>query len=235
MITFTERSPEKEIMDQRVLNPAETASVYTWIARVNKYLGGTSVILKYLEKWSENWPADKTIRILDVGTGGSDIPAAIAQWAQRKDKMVKVTALDIDLEALRFGKIKNADPSLFWVQASCEDMPFADGAFDYVISSMFFHHLPDAMIYKCLRFFDAAASRGIIINDLLRSPLAYAGFWLLTRFIPDPIFRHDGLLSILRAFRMPDLKTMVEETGLDYLTGRNHFAFRIALAGEKNA
>jgi ubiquinone/menaquinone biosynthesis C-methylase UbiE len=231
---FTERSTEQEIMDIRELTPEETASVYTWIGRVNRFLGGTRVILKHLENFSKNWPEGQTIRILDVGTGSSDIPAEIIKWAARKKLCVHVTALDIDHRALVFGKSRNADiRSLSWVQASCEALPFPDKSFDYVLSSMFFHHLSPAMILKCLEAYDRLAKRGIIINDLYRSRLAYALFDLGTLAVPSPVFRHDGLLSIRRSFRKNDLKEMIQDSGLQYLAARRHFAFRVSLAGEK--
>lgn len=258
------RSQEKEIIDLRKLTPEETDSVYGWMGAVNQYLGGRRVILRHLEAFSKNWAADQMIKILDAGAGGSDIPAAIVRWARLKKKKVKIIALDLDLQALLFGKqkyskrrrcelyspptkpfggdIKNLpspkvsvgiDRSLFWVQASCLKLPFAEKSFDYVIASMFFHHLPGEIILQCLHAFDGLAARGILINDLYRSRLAYAGFWLLSLPLPDPIFRHDGLLSIRRGFRPAELREWIQNSGLTYLSVFRHFAFRVALAGDK--
>lgn len=233
MKPFSERSTEQEIMDVRQLTPEETKSVYSWIGRVNRYLGGIRVVLKHLEDYSKKWKPGQTIRILDVGTGGSDIPAAIVRWAERRKIKIHVVALDIDSRALVFGKSKNSIPGLSWVQGSCEALPFPDKSFDYVLSSMFFHHLSPAMILKCLKTCDRIAKRGIIINDLYRSRRAYVLFDLATLFIPSPVFRHDGLLSIRRAFRKEDLLQMIADSGLEYLSPYRHYSFRVALAGER--
>lgn len=233
---FGERTSHKEIMDIRSLSPEESASVYHLMAGVNEFLGGTKVVLTHLENYSKKWKPGEKIRILDVGTGGSDIPAAVAQWARQKNFDVTVTALDLEHNALAFGKERHGGlRKIRYVQGSCFRLPFSEGSFDYVITSMFFHHLTNDEIIRCLLSFDRLASRGIIINDLMRSRRAYAGFLLLTFFIDDPVFCHDGLLSIRRAFRPRDLKDWIKTSGLKYLSVHRHFAFRLAAAGEKHA
>jgi hypothetical protein len=57
--------------------------------------------------------------------------------------------------------------------------------------------------------------------------------WLLSRLAGDDIVRHDGPLSVRRAFLSEDLSRAAEEAGLDYLRVRRHPWFRLSLAGEK--
>jgi SAM-dependent methyltransferase len=71
-------------------------------------------------------------RVLDVGagTGNASLPAAAAGAA--------VTASDLTPELLRAGR-RRADAlglELDWVEADAEDLPFDDGSFDVVISSI---------------------------------------------------------------------------------------------------
>ncbi len=233
MSSFAVRALEKEIIDLRPLTPEETASVYRRLTWVNRWLGGARVILDHLEKFSRAWKRGELIRILDVGSGASDIPAAVMDWAKGRRFKVHVVSLDIDAEALRYGRERYKRHGLSQVRASCFQFPFAPHAFDYAITSMFYHHLTDQQIRENLLSLNSLTKRGIIINDLSRSRMSYAGFWILSLFTRDPVFRHDGLLSIRRAFRIEDLEKLRVETGLLYLHPRKHPGGRVALAGEK--
>jgi SAM-dependent methyltransferase len=70
--------------------------------------------------------------VLDVaaGTGNASIPAALAG--------ARVTASDLTPELLRVGRAhaEGEDLDLDWVEADAEDLPFADGSFDVVMSSI---------------------------------------------------------------------------------------------------
>lgn len=227
---FSRRSDEKEIIDLRPLTPEENKSTFKLISFVNRYLGGTNVVLHHLKKFSKKWKTGETIRILDLGTGISDIPEAVLRWSSSGGFNVQVTALDLFREPLKSGRQM---PGLSRVQASCFQPPFGDGTFDYVIASLFFHHLSDPEIISTLEQAAKLSKRGIVINDLARSPLSYTGFWLLTLFTGDPVFRHDGLLSIRKGFDKSDLLMWKEKTSLSFLEPHSHFAGRVALAGEK--
>jgi ubiquinone/menaquinone biosynthesis C-methylase UbiE len=88
-------------------------------------------------------------RVLDVaaGTGSSAIPAALTG--------ATVVASDLTPEFFEVGRARAADAGaeLEWVQADAEDLPFADGEFDVVISAigaMFAPH-HDAVARELLR------------------------------------------------------------------------------------
>ena len=228
---FSHRSSQNEIIDLRPLTPEENRSAFKRISWVNRFLGGTGVILHHLKRFSKNWNSGEVIRILDLGTGISDIPEAIIKWGNKKGFRIQIAALDLFHESLKSGR---PNPGIFPVQASCFAPPFQNQTFDYVIASMFFHHLSDPEICEVLRQSSLMAKRGVIMNDLYRSFIPYIGFWLLTLFTGDPIFRNDGLISIQRGFRIQDLKDWISKTELSFLKPRCHiFSFRVALAGEK--
>ena len=232
---FKNRSTEKEIIDLRPLSGDETRQVYPLIERVNRYLGGTRVILSYLKKFSGKWDRRLPITLLDVGTGSADIPMSIARWARKHEWPVRITALDLSLENLLFAKKKLATyPEITFIKGTSENLPFKNESFDYVTASLFFHHLKDQEIVRNLKSFDRIAKRGIIINDLARSGRAYAGFFLFSMIAGrNPIFRHDGLLSVRRAFRKEEMTAYISAANLPWLKAASHFAFRLAIAGEK--
>lgn len=67
-------------------------------------------------------------RVLEVGTGtGLALPGY-------PETVTSVTAIDVDAEALARARPRRPDAEL--VQASVEDLPFADASFDVVVSSL---------------------------------------------------------------------------------------------------
>jgi ubiquinone/menaquinone biosynthesis C-methylase UbiE len=85
------------------------------------------------------------------------------------------------------------------VRGDALDPPFADGAFDYAITSMFLHHLSDDDAVKVLRNMDRVARRGIVAADLLRHPSAYAWISLFT-VASNRLVKHDARASVRQAF-----------------------------------
>ena len=236
MINFKTRSQEKEMMDLYPLSPEETLHTYKLISRVNQCLGGIRVILRHLSRFSAGWKPGETIRVLDIGSGSADIPRAIVRWGRKRKQAVRVTALDLSGEALRMARGLLRDyPEIQFVQGSCFELPFSRQSYDYVISSMFFHHLADSEAAAALKSFDQIARRGIIINDLLRSRRAFWGIKLLAAFTGDKFFKNDAPLSVLRGFVRNEAGALIQNSGLSYLKFYRHFAYRFALAGEKTA
>lgn len=69
-------------------------------------------------------------RVLEVGTGtGLALPGY-------PESVTSVTAIDVDAEALERARPRRPDARV--VQASVEDLPFADASFDVVVSSLVF-------------------------------------------------------------------------------------------------
>jgi len=74
-----------------------------------------------------------------------------------------------------------------------------------------------------LREMAAAARRGVIVNDLLRTRLALGLVWLATRLLRcHPISRHDGPLSVRRAYSAAELTALAQKAGITTLRVRAH-------------
>jgi len=236
MLSLKNRSPEKEIMDLEMRGYEETAEAYRFIRRVNRYLFGTRVILFHLNEYSRRWEKDSLIRILDVASGASDIPQAITRWAQKNRLRIQVTALDINPQAMAFAKSQTSGrPEILFVQGSVFNLPFLPESFDYVISSMFFHHLADEEAVSVLKIFDRFARRGILVNDLVRNLRAYLWIQLFARLSKNEMIRNDAPLSVLRGYKKPEVEKLIQKSGLSYLRYHRHWAHRFAIAGEKHA
>jgi ubiquinone/menaquinone biosynthesis C-methylase UbiE len=80
---------------------------------------------------------------LDVGTGPAFLPIELAKYLPN----IKVTGIDIEQTLLDDGEINikksGFDIRITLIKASAESLPFADNAFDLVISTMSFHQWQD--------------------------------------------------------------------------------------------
>ena len=79
--------------------------------------------------------------VLDLGCGTGPLTVAMEAAASR----VSLTGVDGDPRVLGRARAKaRPGSSIDWVQAAADSLPFEDGSFDRVVSSLLFHHLvPD--------------------------------------------------------------------------------------------
>jgi 2-polyprenyl-3-methyl-5-hydroxy-6-metoxy-1,4-benzoquinol methylase len=147
---------------------------------------------------------------------------------------MRITALDRSPAVVVWAREHTAAfPEVVVREADFFDLARSGETFDYVTASLFLHHVAPGREVEVLRGFDRLARRGVIVSDLSRGHAAYAGVWFLSRLVGDDVVRHDGPLSVRRAFRPEDLSRAAREAGLDYLRVRRHLWFRLSLAGEK--
>jgi SAM-dependent methyltransferase len=218
-------------MDDDAVDRAELLNSLRFIRRVNTYLGYTRATVGHLARFARTWNAGERIDILDVGTGSADVPRAICHWAKRHGHNVRVVAVDRHRVTAREAA-RQAGPEVAIVQADARSLPFERASFDYVLSSMFLHHLDDDSAVHVLRSVDALARRGIIVADLLRHARAYAWTALLTA-LSTPMLRHDALVSVARSYTKAEVLRLRQRAGLSYMRYYRHAAHRFVLAGQK--
>ena len=83
-----------ELMDELDAPAAELTQSLSDIARLNR-IGGTQTMRRHVAPFLARLRPDETLRILDIGTGAADIPLALATWARRRGRRVRVTALEM--------------------------------------------------------------------------------------------------------------------------------------------
>ena len=112
-------------------------------------------------------------------------------------------------------------------EADARSLPFQSRSFDLVTAALFFHHLAQEDAVTTLREMSRVSRRGVIVNDIHRTAIAYHGIRAFTSvFGFSPMVRHDGPVSVRRAFNKSDLQEIAEGAGLQDYTIRWHWAFR---------
>lgn len=230
------RTAGAELMDEPGQDADELARSLADIRLVNRFLGGTRVILWHLTRLVRRHPG-RAWRILDVATGSGDIPLAVAEWARHRGIRMEIVATDKHPTTLAVAAERLAGmPHVHTETADALALPYAAGEFDLVLCSMALHHFDDRDdVLRVLREMDRVARVAGIVNDLRRSRPALLGAQLLAATVwrTHPVTRHDGPLSVRRAFTHAELRTLAAEASLSHPNVRTHAPFRVSLAWDK--
>jgi len=186
------------------------------VARLNGLLGGHLVTLRHVRRLLRRVPRDRVATVLDVGTGGADVPRALVRWARRAGRRLRVYALDRDPATLGVARRGIAGyPEIALLGGDALALPLRPRSVDVVISSLTLHHLEPAAARACLAAMDRTARLGFVVNDLYRSRPAYAVVWLATRLLArNRMSRHDGPLSVLRAYTPREVRGLCAGAGV---------------------
>jgi hypothetical protein len=188
------------------------------LARVNRWLGGVALSRRALSALVAGGGAP--IRLLDVGTGAADIPVALLRSTAAWATGLTVTAIDARPEVLEAAiAVQPAlarDPRLTLEVADGTQLPYRDGTFDVTHASLLAHHLDRDSAVGLFREMARVARRGVVVNDLARGRLSYAGAWLLTRVATRNRYtRHDAPLSVRRAWRLDEMVELLMAADLE--------------------
>jgi ubiquinone/menaquinone biosynthesis C-methylase UbiE len=223
-------------MDEPAQDPCELARSLADLRRVNRWLGGTRIILRHLGELFARHPRP-SYRILDLATGSGDIPLQVARWARARGVRVEIVATDNHATTLELARTHTAgEPSIRTEAADALELPFPDGAFDVALLSTALHHFDDdADCLQVLREMHRVSRLGLIVNDLARSRGALLGARLLAATVwrHHPVTRHDAPLSIRRAFTPAELRDLAQRVGFRKARVHAHLPFRVALVVEK--
>jgi ubiquinone/menaquinone biosynthesis C-methylase UbiE len=207
-----------ELLDRPGVPPAELAQTLADIGRLNR-LGPTRALLQHVAPFLERFVREghgRPFRVLDLGTGGADIPAALVDWARARGARVSVLALDVQPAVLAcVAPRARASGGIRLVAADALRPPVRPTGVDLALCSLTLHHLPEAAVVALLRLMAEVARLGFVVSDLRRSRLAWLAAWLTTRLISgNRLTRHDGPLSVRRAYTPEELAGLAHAAGL---------------------
>jgi ubiquinone/menaquinone biosynthesis C-methylase UbiE len=200
------------------------------IARFNTFFGGTRLTLRHVKGLIADLPRDRRLTLLDVGTGGGDIPRALVRWARRAGRSIRIFALDREAETLRAAADRMAGyPEITLIQGDALALPVHPRSVDVAISALVLHHLTPAEAAASFAEMDRVARRGLVANDLFRSRVAHAAVWLTTRLLAKSrMSRHDGPLSVRRAYTCREVESLARRADLVGVRVHRHaWAFRL--------
>jgi 2-polyprenyl-3-methyl-5-hydroxy-6-metoxy-1,4-benzoquinol methylase len=201
------------------------------IALVNRWLGGSRALVVSARPYLRAPSGGGPLEILDVGTGGADLPLALLREARAMGVAARVSAVELDpVTAALAARAASGRPDLYVFRADAMRLPFRDRSFDLVCASLFLHHFDEDEAVRVLVDLARACRGALIVNDLERHrvPWAFiAAAACLTR--RHPMFVHDAPLSVLRGFTPAELESVALRAGLVDVRVRPRWPYRLVL------
>ena len=211
-----------ELLDSDSGSPAEIADALEDLGRIHRWFGGISTTEVLVRRIVERSGKDK-LALLDVASGSGELPFAVRSRLRRHNVELDLTLLD------RAPSHLTGNGSTNVVVADAVAMPFPGRSFDVVSSSLFVHHLEPAQIVcftnECLRVCRVA----VIVNDLRRNWLHLAGVYAGLFLFRSRLTRHDAPASVRRAYTVPELRAILEQSHATRIEITNHYLFRMGV------
>lgn len=208
------QSTAPELLDGGIADQELLRANLRDMARANRWLGANGAVVRRVAEWLHDLSPDYTPRILDVATGGADLPLRLYAWGIKHRRPLHVLASDNSADVLRVTRAEVGHVPIRLVRHDALALPFADGAVDIVTCTQALHHFDGAAAIGLLRELARVARIGVIVNDLRRSYPAYWGARLLAWGPVTQLSRHDGPLSVLRAYTVAEVEALVQAAAL---------------------
>ena len=223
----------EELLDGPLDEPATLDGNLRDLRRINRWLGGVSLSAAAIDALAAH---RAELTLLDVGTGGADIPLALARLARTRRRRLHAVGVDSRPEILAAAlRARHVDATTDSVELHVGDgrrLEYADRSFDVAHASLVLHHLAPAVAVEMLREMGRVARLGVVINDLDRTRVGWVGAWLLGHVMTANRYtRHDAPLSVRRAYRPQETAAMLFAAGLRPVrVVRGAFGQRYAIA-----
>lgn len=226
-----QRSEALELMDDLSIGGPELSQALAQLRRINQWLGAAWPTLEGVNRLWRQAGRPGRLSVLDVGAGSGDINRRLLAWAGRNRIDLTLTLMDIHPDTCAVaGDYYRAEPQVRVLQGDIFEP--AAGQVDIVTASLFVHHFSRAQLSAVFLAMLDRARLGVVVNDLHRHWLAWAGIRLLTQLLSrNRMIRHDAPLSVRRGFRAAELEELRAVPGLELLryTWRPLFRYLIVV------
>jgi len=238
MPDFSRRDTTPELMDTEAVDYVDFRQCLQELAQANELSLAYRPTLAFFSRLAREGllPAHRPVVVLDAGSGYGDMGRKLDCWAANRGIEIEIWGIDMNPWSARAAaEVTGEGSRLQWITANLFDYR-AEGGADIIISSLFTHHLPDAMLVRFLRWMEENARIGWFINDLERHPLPYHfikfAFWATRR---HRFMQHDGPVSIASAFKKRDWVRLLKEAELPDGAARieNWMPFRLCVSRVK--
>lgn len=227
MIDFSSRASGPEILDADDVGPEVFAAVMDDLAAVSRVMLAHGPTIGFLQRATSGLPRGSTIRILDVGCGEGDLLRRIRRWSKRRGLDAHLSGIDLNPRSAAAAHART--PAGMEIDYLTGDVFDYDQPADYVVSSLFTHHLTDAQVVRFLQWMEQHAKGGWFVNDLQRHVVAYHSFGLFARLMRwHWIVRKDGQMSVARGFVPAEWHALLRKAGVS-ATVRRTFLYRLCV------
>lgn len=178
---------------------------------INRIFGSHRLIRKFLDLWLH---PGRSYRVLDLCTGGGDVPRVMIDWARMRDISLRIDAVDASEALISIARgASEGYPEIRFHRGDVLKFESAE-TYDLVVCSLALHHFSEEEATHLLRRCRHFSHRFVLVSDLERSKLTLTGVQLLTTFCyRGEMTRADGITSAYRAFSFPEFRALAEAAG----------------------
>ncbi len=172
------------------------------------------------------------MRVLDLATGGGDVPIRLWFKARRAGLNLELAGCDHSVVAIDHARSRAAQVGAgvaFFVHDVLRGEPLP--GYDVVMASLFLHHQESEESARfLLRRMGEMAGRLVLVNDLIRGRLHLWLARLACRLLVSSYVVHtDGPRSVEAAFTRAEVRRLAESAGLTGATVAWRWPFRFLL------
>ena len=228
LIKTTYRTNEPELMDDFDMKGEVLKEALDKISKVNRLLGGNKITLEGVKNILKQHSVKNKITVVDVGCGNGDMLRLMADYLEKNNIKCDLVGIDANQFTVDYEKKKSVNyPNITYRCEDIFDKLLEKIEYDIVLCTLTLHHFKDDEIINLLKVFKAKAKMGIVINDLERSGISYRLFQAFCFALRlNDMSREDGLVSILRGFKKPELEQFSKKLHLDNYSIEWKWAFR---------
>ena len=224
----TYRTDLEESMDDFSMDNAGLVTALDDIARINQLLGGNAVTLDGVKTLIKDFPKDQVITIIDFGCGSGDMLRMLSKYGKDHNLNFKLIGIDANEATIRHAeKCSTNFENISYLAEDIFLYDFLKFSIDIALITLTLHHFKNDEIIKIMKVIFNLVKKGIVVNDLQRSKLAYRLFQaIIFIFRLEKMTANDGLISILRGFKREDLEKFSKDLGLKNYSIKWKWAFR---------
>ena len=214
-MSLRHRCRQPEIMDQPGLSPERHRRALRGLARINFWSGSARILWPGLRDLAREL-APRPPRVLDLATGGGDVPLRLWQRAHRAKVPFVLEGCDVSPVAVEHARAAAAAVGAdvrFFVHDVLHGPPLS--GYDAVTCSLFLHHLEDEAACELLQRMRDTTGRLVLVNDLNRSLMGFLLAHVATRLLTrSDVVHTDGPRSVEAAFTPEEARQLAERAGL---------------------
>ncbi len=231
---FINRSKQKEWIDEQKIPKDLLFKNLKELDFLNRYTGGHYLNLRAIRKLLTS--NNREFHMVDLGCGSGDTLKYIARWARKKNIRARFTGVDINPDAIDYMRRHCRDyPEITAIHEGYEAYLAKKQHVDIYFCSLFCHHLTDNELQHVIGELKRYSKLGFVIHDLIRSPFSYyssVAFTSLAR--ATPLAKNDGPVSVLRGFKISEIKQLLQKAGVSEFRIKTNMGFRFLLIAEAN-
>ncbi len=228
MISLAHRSEETEIMDDLNCYGEVVKQTLRELDFINQWLGGNEVTLSALRKVWLGIDQNEDLHIVDLGCGSGQMLRIISTLAKKQNRKVKLIGIDANPNIVEYAIDHSNDfKNISFKPLDIFSKGFQKEKFDIVMATLFFHHFSNERLVSFLSQLVKQTNKAVIVNDIHRHTFAFYSIkWLTHFFSKSNMVKYDAPLSVRRAFKRDELKSILKKAGIGNYQLKWKWAFR---------